>query len=163
MSESSPKLKLTPEESNNYVQLAEIVQSSFNARRSAEWKIKFGFWGALGFAFYAVDHNFNLINSNKIVFTIMIIAIFIIYFLFELVFQRANMTDKNWKHYYMCCADGLAKDDNNPRPSKGLVSLWKPMSTLWFWSYIAFTLILVIALLYFVHNHTISPTTSTIP
>ena len=142
--------KPTPEELANYVKLAEIVQTGFDARRLAEWKIKLSFWAAFGLTFYAVDQRFEVIKNIKLYFVGAVIAVFIIYFFFELAFQRGNVTDKKWKHYYMGRAEGIEGDDNL-RPPKGLASYCEGIATIWFWSYILFTLVLALALIAFVY------------
>ena len=127
----------------DYVDLAQIVQTAFDGRRTAEWKIKFGFWSGLGLAFYAVDQRDYMLRDNWVFWTFiaMVALVFVIFIAFELAFQKANMTDKEWKHYYMGRAEGLetTRPEGGPAPESAL-------HTTWFWAYFLFTFVLASAL-----------------
>ncbi|MBN1809839.1 MAG: hypothetical protein JW909_12290 [Planctomycetes bacterium] len=146
-----------PEKAKGYIELAKITQTGFDNRRLAEWKIKLAFWGGLAILYYVVDQRSTVFEAAVPWWLLLtgLFVVFAIFCVFELAFQRANMTDKNWKHYFMEMAE-FTEAKRHKRPEKGHVPVFEPFTTPWMWAYVLFTLLLITLLL--VYTYRILPT-----
>ena len=94
-----------------YVQLSRLAHESFAQRRNYEWKMNFGFWGAIGvIIFAATKEKIPIFHNCKEAITIGVI-LSISYLLHIIMVNRGHAIDKKLKHYYMAKAACLPESE----------------------------------------------------
>jgi hypothetical protein len=95
-----------------YVELARLAHESFEQRRSYEWKMHFGFWGAIATIIFTAAKEKIVVFNSTLEATLLGIILFIAYFWHYWMVYSGHEIDKALKHYYAAKAEGL--DEKRP-------------------------------------------------